>query len=243
MGMDEKLRKFLAEEELDIPARRGRVECGEFSDLFRKRNFESQYGASNLGQVFIDHGPTLNEFARDLLAADFGYVRDERVEIIYGSLHKLARTLGTTLFRLLTGATPEQEASFRFHDQYEMGLTFADYAWAVRYNVSPEEMYEAARAPGKAHGLLRASQGRVNDEVRIKHVQHVLYFGSGPRMKNLSEGYSSSIKELSAAYQEGYLPDAVFRALLSTPLDRDQFAAAVAALREGVNIEYAIAVA
>lgn len=244
MGMEQKLRAFLASEELDIPARRGQVECGEFSDLFYKRNFGSQYhyGTTSIDQVFAEHSEQLNEFAREMEGVQVASGQDERVEMIYGALHKLARTQGTTLFRLLTGATPEQESSYRFHEQFEMGLTFTDYIWAVGVNVTPEEMYEAARTPLNIRGLLRASQGRVDERVRIIHVQHVLNFPRASRSEK-SENFSYNIKELSAAYAEGFLPDEVFRALLLAPLDREQFAAAIEALREGVDVEYAIAAA
>lgn len=240
--MDQKIRAFLAEKALDIPVPRRAVECGAFSDLFWPLHFNSGRGYSRLGHVFAMHYTLLNETAEKHRDLQLSFQQDERVEIILMSLAAAARAENTTTFRLLTGATPEQEASFRFHDRHDLGLDFADYVWAVNVGVTPEEMFGVVQAPGMARGILRASQGRVNDKVRLRHVQHVLYMGSGRRNTTVSEGYSSSIGELAAAYQEGVLSDDVFRTLLGASLDRDQFAAAVAAVRAHVNIEYALAV-
>lgn len=245
MGMQQKFREYIKQErEIVLPT--GRGPRGAFSDLFPSRHYGAHYGdGTYLGNVYMEYSEELDQeteaFDRDGLLEDAITDGSVRAEIIEGVLHKVARRRGKTIFRLLSGTSPELEAAFNFYCDDLRG-DYLDYLWAATSGgVRPEDLFEVdqMRTTSGMSGILRASQGRASKEngVRLPHVARVL------AVRASAPGWSYHIKELAEGVSRGVFDDALLRGLAASPFETRQFKVAVDALLEGIPADYAFEVA
>jgi hypothetical protein len=247
MGMNSRFKEYLAtEDELCVPVSRRELQPGLFSDLFSRVFYDTDIGSSPLGRLYVAHHAELNAalipFEENGMYDEARYDSKTRAEMISAAVEQVARRAGTSPFRLMTGATLEQEAAFNFFDE-DLNGEFTDYTWAVRWaNVQPEDIF-AVDQMGKPRlrGILRASQGRVNTEdIRIQHVAHVLSISPKMSREHVeTPGWSLHIEELTAGYARGFLDDSLLRLLAHSGFESTQFKVAVELLCEGMAPEYA----
>lgn len=249
MVMETLFRQYITENrELNVPVKRRDFPETEFSNLFKVSfEWENDLVPAALGRVYLRHVGDIERYMEQVPLDDVDAARFDdtvRIEIVERIMTRLAREQGMTIFRLLSGATPEQEAAFNF---FESGLnaSFWDFMWAVEYgNVQPEELAALGRPKiPLLRGILRASQGRANREtgVTILHVAHVLSFSRLSRnpVKGTTPAWSSYIKEMSEGVAEGSLDDNAMRMLATSKLGSQDFFSVLGMLREGVSPEYA----
>lgn len=247
--MDRRFQEYIAGvDTLRLPGTRRDFRGGEFAALFPGVAYSSGDNVFNVVEkLYVENTDTLNEaaakFEGDGSADDAKFDSKLRGEIVEMVLLRLASSRGTTIFRLLTGATPEQEAAFNFYDN-ELGADFTDYIWAAKVgDVQPEDLFEVDQM-GEPHlrGIFRASQRRVHAEngVRIQHVARVLSFKPKRSRDSVSTpGWAWHIGEMSQGVARGLFDDNILRALASSGLDSVGFRVAVDLLLDGVAPEYA----
>lgn len=250
MSMDSRFREYIEKEnELVVPVSRGQLPAGDFLHLFPHVFYNSEFGGAGaaIGRVYAEHADAVNaetaKFDESGMLDEARYDSRVRVEIIEGVLTKLARRRGTTVFRLLSGATPEQEAAFNFFDR-ELNGEFSDYVWAASWaDVQPEDIFAVDQMGGfRLRGILRASQGRASAEngIRIQHVARVLSFS--PKMTRdhvQTPGWSGHIEEMSKGVSLGLFDDDVLRTFAASGFESNGFKVAVDLLLDGVTPEYA----
>lgn len=249
MSMDSRFREYVEKEnELVVPVARGQLPAGDFLHLFPHVFYDSEFGTgAALGRVYVENADEVNEatakFDENGTLGEARYDSRVRTDIIEGVLTQVARRRGTTVFRLLSGATPEQEAAFNFFDS-ELNGEFGDYVWAASWGgVQPEDIFTVDQMGGfRLRGILRASQGRANAEngVRIQHVARVLSFA--PKMTRdhvQTPGWSGHVEEMSKGVSLGLFDDSVLRTLAACGFESKGFKVAVDLLLDGVPQEYA----
>lgn len=249
MSMDSRFREYIKEEtELVVPVSRRQFPAGDFARLFPYVSYNCEFGTGvTIGRVYAKNADELNaataKFDESGMLDEARYDSRVRADIIEGVMTQLARHRGTTIFRLLSGATPEQEAAFNFFDR-KLNGEFSDYVWAASWaDVQPEDIFAVDQmGGGYLRGILRASQGRASSDngVRIQHVARVLSFS--PKMTRdyvQTPGWSGHIKEMSRGVSLGLFDDGILRTLAASGFESGGFKVAVDLLLDGVAPEYA----
>lgn len=248
MVMETLFRQYITEHrELNVPVKRRDFPETDFSNLFKVSfEWENDLVPAAFGRVYLRYVGDIERYMERVPLDDVDAARFDdtvRVDIVERIMARLAGEQDTTIFRLLSGATPEQEAAFNF---FASGLNadFQDFMWAVEYgNVQPEELAVLGRPKiPQLRGILRASQGRADREtgVTILHVAHVLSFSRLSRKPGAeTSAWSSYIKQMSEGVAEGSLDDNVMGMLATSMLGSQDFRNVLGMLREGVSPEYA----